>query len=124
MLDPQMKQVIDLYKTIMGTPITALTPPDARQQFSAEDAAKILARTTGAAEAPMPVGKVTDGLQIPGFESNQIPIRIYTPAGAGPFPVVLYFHGGGFVIATIDTYDASARPLQLHQRHRRLRRVP
>ncbi len=111
MLDPQMKQVIDLYKTIMGTPITALTPPDARQQFSAEDAAKILARTTGAAEAPMPVGKVTDGLQIPGFESNQIPIRIYTPAGAGPFPVVLYFHGGGFVIATIDTYDASARPL-------------
>ena len=111
MLDPQMKVVIDLYKTIMGTPITALTPPDARQQFSAEDAAKIVARITRAAEAPMPVGKVTDGIQIPGYEGNQIPTRIYTPAGAGPFPVVLYFHGGGFVIATIDTYDASARAL-------------
>ena len=111
MLDSQMKVVIDVFKTIMGTPITALTPPDARQQFSAEDAAKIVARTTGAAEAPMPVGKVTDGVQIPGYEGNQIPIRIYTPAGAGPFPVILYFHGGGFVVATIDTYDASARAL-------------
>lgn len=111
MLDPQMKVVIDVYKTIMGTPITALTPPDARQQFSAEDAEKIVARMTGAAEAPMPVGKVTDGVQIPGYEGNQIPVRIYTPAGTGPFPVILYFHGGGFVIATIDTYDSSARAL-------------
>ena len=106
-----MKKVIDLFKTIAGTPIIDLTPQDARQQFSAEDAAKLLARTSGAQEAPMPVGKVTDGIQIQGYEGNQIPIRIYTPAGPGPFPVILYFHGGGFVIATIDTYDASPRAL-------------
>ena len=111
MLDPQMKTVIDVYKTIMGTPLIDLTPQDARQQFAAQDAEKIVARTTDAQEAPMPVGKVTDGIQIPGYEGNQIPIRIYTPAGAGPFPVILYFHGGGFVIATIDTYDASPRAL-------------
>ncbi len=111
MLDPQMKTVIDVYKTIMGTPLVDLTPQDARQQFSAQDAAKIVARTTGVQEAPMPVGKITDGIQIPGYEGNQIPIRIYTPAGPGPFPAILYFHGGGFVIATIDTYDASARAL-------------
>lgn len=110
-LDPQMKKVIDLYKMIMGTPVIDLTPQDARQQFAAQDAAKLLARTSGAQEAPMPVGKIMDGLQIPGYEGNAIPIRIYTPAGAGPFPVVLYFHGGGFVIATIDTYDASPRAL-------------
>ncbi len=110
-LDPQMKKVIDLFKTIAGTPIVKLTPQDARQQFSPQDAEKIIARTSGAAEAPMPVGKVTDGLQIPGYEGNQIPIRIYTPRGNGPFPVILYFHGGGFVIATNDTYDASPRAL-------------
>lgn len=46
-----------------------------------------------------------------GSDGNQIPIRIYAPVGPGPFPVTLYFHGGGFVIATIDTYDASARAL-------------
>ena len=110
-LAPRMSDVILLYDAIKGTPIIDLTPQDARQQFSPEDAAKIIARGVGFAEAPMPVGKVQDGLVIDGPDGNQIPIRIYTPIGAGPFPVILYFHGGGFVIATIDTYDASARAL-------------
>jgi acetyl esterase/lipase len=39
------------------------------------------------------------------------PVRIYTPIGDGPFPVVLYFHGGGFVIADLDVYDSSPRAL-------------
>ena len=111
MLDPHMAEVILLFDAIKGTPIIDLTPQDARQQFGAQDAAKIIARGTGLAEAPMPVGKVTDGMTIPGSDGNQIPIRIYTPAGPGPFPVAVYYHGGGFVIATIDTYDASARAL-------------
>ncbi len=111
MLDPQMAEVIFALKTIQGTPIVNLTPQDARQQFSAEDAEKAVARATGRAEAPMPVGKVTDGLTVNGPDGNQIPIRIYTPKGNGPFPVTVYYHGGGFVIATIDTYDASARAL-------------
>ena len=110
-LSPKMAEVILLFDAIKGTPIIDLTPQDARQQFAAEDAEKILARGLGTAEAAMPVGKVTDGLTIPGSDGNQIPIRIYTPTGNGPFPVILYFHGGGFVIATIDTYDASARAL-------------
>jgi acetyl esterase len=42
---------------------------------------------------------------------GHIPIRIYTPQGNGPFPVIVYFHGGGWVISTIDTYDSSARAL-------------
>ena len=109
-MDPQMANVIRLFDAIKGTPIINLTPQDARQQFSAEDAAKIIARGFGS-EAPMPVGKVEDGVTIEGRAGNQIPIRIYTPAGSGPFPVILYFHGGGFVIATIDTYDASGRAL-------------
>ena len=106
-----MAQVIKLFDSIAGTPITALTPQKARQQFAAEDAAKIIARQSGKAEEAMSVEKVQDGLTIPGPAGNEIPIRIYTPAGTGPFPVILYFHGGGFVIATIDTYDASARAL-------------
>lgn len=110
-LDPQMAEVILLFDAIKGTPIVNLTPQDARQQFAPEDAAKIIARGTGSQESPTPVVKVTDGLTIPGIDGNQIPIRIYTPAGSGPFPVTVYFHGGGFVIATIDTYDASARAL-------------
>jgi acetyl esterase/lipase len=38
-------------------------------------------------------------------------VRIYAPRGAGPFPVIVYTHGGGWVIATNDTYDSSARAL-------------
>ena len=109
-MDPQMANVIRLFDAVKGTPIIQLTPQDARQQFSADDAAKLIARGFGT-EAPMPVGKVVDGLTIEGRAGNQIPIRIYTPAGTGPFPVILYFHGGGFVIATIDTHDASGRAL-------------
>lgn len=38
-------------------------------------------------------------------------VRVYTPAGSGPFPLVLYIHGGGWVIANLETYDSSARAL-------------
>ncbi len=110
-LDADMTGVVLLYDAIKGTPTIDLSAPDARQQFSTEDAAKILARGLGTAQAPTPLGKVTDGVTVPGRAGNQIPIRIYTPAGTGPFPVVTYYHGGGFVVATIDTYDASARAL-------------
>ena len=43
--------------------------------------------------------------------ADPIAVRIYTPKGAGPFPVVVYYHGGGWVIADLDTYDASPRAL-------------
>ena len=34
-----------------------------------------------------------------------IPVRIYTPIGQGPFPVIVYFHGGGWVFFHLDAYD-------------------
>lgn len=110
-LDADMRNVILLYDAIKGTRLEQLSPQDARQQFSAQDAAKIIARGVGTAEAPTAVGKVVDGMTIPGPNGTQIPIRIYYPEGVGPFPAVVYFHGGGFVVATIDTYDESARSL-------------
>jgi acetyl esterase/lipase len=42
---------------------------------------------------------------------GSLPVRVYTPAGAGPFPLVVYFHGGGWVIADKDVYDGGARGL-------------
>lgn len=41
------------------------------------------------------------------FKWVDVPIRIYTPPGKGPFHVLVYYHGGGWVIADINTYDAS-----------------
>jgi len=45
---------------------------------------------------------------IPG-PGGEIPVRIYTPEGSGPFPVTVYFHGGGFVVGNLDTQDMIAR---------------
>lgn len=40
-----------------------------------------------------------------------LPLRIYTPVGEGPFPVVVYCHGGGYVTGDLDTQDMIARTL-------------
>ena len=56
------------------------------------------------------VGKV-EGRRVPG-PNGEIPIRIYTPpTGAAPFPVHMLFHGGGFVLGNIETYDGNSRRL-------------
>ena len=40
---------------------------------------------------------------------GEIPIRIYTPVGEGPFPVLVYFHGGGWVLGSLDGVDTICR---------------
>ena len=47
---------------------------------------------------------------IPG-SGARIPVRIYTPEGTGPFPILSWFHGGGWVLGNLDTADATARHL-------------
>lgn len=44
---------------------------------------------------------------------GDIPLRIYTPAGEGPFGILMYFHGGGWVIGDLDTGDAVCRQLAM-----------
>ncbi|MDP9457018.1 MAG: alpha/beta hydrolase [Actinomycetota bacterium] len=50
----------------------------------------------------------TENRTIPG-PAGEIPIRVYTPAGEGPKPVIVYFHGGGWVIGELDTVDNPLR---------------
>jgi acetyl esterase len=107
--DPQMKAVLDELTALNGKPIETLSPEEARKQPTPADAVKQLMTKQGMDMTPMPVGNVANRT-IPG-PGGEIPIRVYTPAGNGPFPVLVYFHGGGFVIATIDTYDSSPRAL-------------
>jgi acetyl esterase/lipase len=107
--DVQMQAVLDQLAALGGKPIETLTPAEARKQPTPADAVKALLKKQGKSTAPEPVAKVEDRvLKGPG---GTIPIRIYWPAGAGPFPAMLYIHGGGWVIATLDTYDSSARAL-------------
>lgn len=107
--DPEMKAVLDALASLGGKPIPTLSPADARKQPTPADAVKKVLEQRGKGTSPEPVAKVDDRM-IPGA-GGQIPIRIYWPEGDGPFPVVFYIHGGGWVIADLDTYDSSARAL-------------
>ncbi|WLR47356.1 alpha/beta hydrolase [Halobacillus litoralis] len=49
-----------------------------------------------------------------GRSGNEVPVRIYTPEGEGPFPVLVYFHGGGWVFGNIDSSDNICRYFSSH----------
>lgn len=109
-LDSDMKKVIDQLGALGGKPIETLTPEEARKQPTPADAVKELLKKEGKPTAPEEVGKVED--RKIAVNGAQIPVRIYTPKkGKGPFPLVVYYHGGGFVIASNDVYDATPRAL-------------
>ena len=55
------------------------------------------------------VGEIRDAM-IPG-PGGQLKVRHYIPAGKGPFPVIVHFHGGGFILGDLDTHDAQCRLL-------------
>ena len=110
--DPQMAAVLAQLAAFHAPPLPSVTPEVARQLPTVADAVQAVQAVQaarGVAPAVEPVGRI-DHILIPGL-GGQILVRVYTPRGTGPFPVLVYFHGGGFVIANLDTYDSSARAL-------------
>lgn len=104
---PEMQKVLDTLASLHGKPIETLTPKEARKQPTPADAvAKVMKEQK---IKPESVGSI-DNRSIDGPDKN-IKLRIYTPKGDGPFPIIVYYHGGGFVIADLDTYDATPRAL-------------
>ena len=108
-LDPQMQAVIDELVALEAPKILDLTPFNARQTSALTNAVMAVIAKQGK-PAVQPVGNVAHRL-IPGGAGQQLLMRIYQPAGDGPFPALIYFHGGGWVIANLDTYDSSCRSL-------------
>lgn len=44
-------------------------------------------------------------------EKVKLPIRVYSPEGDGPFPIVLFYHGGGFTFCSIESHDSICRTI-------------
>jgi len=109
--DPQMKAVLDSLKELHPKPIEKLSPQQARLQPGPADAVKHLLKKQGRSTAPEPVGSVMDTF-VPG-PAGPVRVRVYKPRNAtsNSLPVVVYFHGGGFVIGSIAAYDASCRAI-------------
>ncbi|HEY0072467.1 MAG TPA: alpha/beta hydrolase [Abditibacteriaceae bacterium] len=108
-LDPQMKAVLDEWMKTKPKPIEKLTPAQARVQPLPGVGVMRVLQKQGKSTAPEAVGSVMMQ-SIPG-PIGPIPVRVYKPKGEGPFPVLVYIHGGGWVIASIQAYDSSARAL-------------
>ena len=107
---PDMTALLTAYAELKPRPVASLTPEQARMQPTIADAVKRLQTQRGMSTAPMPVAEVRD-ITIQGADGS-LPTRLYKPVVSGePQPLILYFHGGGWVIADYDVYDASARAL-------------
>ena len=108
--DDDMARVLEALQSLEPEPIPELSAEAARQQPTPADAVAKVIEEDGL-DVPEPAVTKQD-ITYPAAAGDQ-PARVYTPteAGDGPFPLVVYVHGGGWVIADIDTYDASAAAL-------------
>jgi acetyl esterase len=108
--DAQMQGVLDQLQALGPKPIPTLTAAEARRQPTPADAAKKEMAKEGKSTAPDPAVASVD--RMISTSGGALPARIYTPqSGTGPWPVVVYYHGGGWVIANKDVYDGGARAL-------------
>jgi acetyl esterase len=99
-LDPQAQKVVDTIAALNLKPIKDSTPAEAREAM----------RTRTAALGPVEdVPAVADHrVPVPGGE---ITVRVYAPAGVGPHPVLVFYHGGGWVIGDLYTHDGLCRSI-------------
>lgn len=97
-IDPQIQMLLDLRA---GLPeLHTLSVAEARAQFAARDFPGL--------RRPEVARVVNRDMQGPG---GSLGLRIYTPHGAGPFPLMVFFHGSGFVVCSLDTHDGMCRNL-------------
>ena len=102
-LTPRMQGLLQRIQRAQHTPLHALSPAQARSSYDA--AAEIL-------DLPrVPLRRVVD-LQLPAADGTTLRARLYSDSDS-PVPVLLYLHGGGFVIGSLDTHDSLCRQLAL-----------
>jgi acetyl esterase len=102
-LDPLVKAFLDQMAAVPGPKMYEISAPEARATFDA------MMDMVGPKNVP--IGKVQD-LKAK-TAHGEVPIRLYTPVAAGsePLPVLVYYHGGGWVIGSVASYDGITRML-------------
>jgi acetyl esterase len=108
-LDPQAKALLDMLVAAGGPPIEQMEVPAVREMYLA-----MRPPTAGPEVARVEDRRIpgANGAEMGGADRAEIGIRIYTPRGGdAPFPIIVYFHGGGWVIGDLETHDAWCRAL-------------
>ena len=98
-VDPDIQTLLDALAAMGGVTLAEMGPEASRDMFKAMSVA-----TTGPDIASVQDAAATG-------EAGDIPVRVYTPSGDGPFGLLVWYHGGGFVIGDLDTADSTAREL-------------
>jgi len=101
-LDPKVRELLDL---AADAPPIGTVPVEMMR----EEAPSQMAAWFRMGLVSLPVAAVDD-LNIPG-PAGDLRVRVYTPGGRGPYPIVVFFHGGGWVLADLDTHDPMCRAL-------------
>ena len=108
MIDP-MAVIIEKLTSYNAPPITTLSAIEARKQPSPADAAMAVIQEHSIEK---PVNNTDTTGRDMTVAGGKIHLRIYTPkTGKTVYPVIVYYHGGGWVIANLDTYSASAEAI-------------
>ena len=116
-LDSDMQAIIDQYAKFDAPPLEKLTPENARNNPTLKNAVEEMAansavtRTMNVAMPSLPEQvEAIRHILIPGAKGD-ILARVYYPSTDKNLPVIVYFHGGGWVIANLDVYEPSCRAL-------------
>ena len=97
-VDPQIQALLDLRATL--PPLHTLTVAQAREQFAAREIPGLRIPEVAAVRTISIAGP-----------AGPLALRVYTPLGVGPFPLMVFFHGSGFVVCSLDTHDVMCRNL-------------
>ena len=108
--DSDMLAVLNAMASLGPKAIEKVDVATARANPTVADAVNVVLKNEGKTSDPTQLvpGVTTKDIQVQGA-AGMLPATVYTPDGPGPFPVVVYFHGGGWVIADRKVYDGGAR---------------
>lgn len=105
-LDPEVAQALaPIFEAMAGAPPLAVGDIETRRSA--------VEGLIGSFFASMPTVddvKVTE-FEAPSHDGYQVPLRLYTKDGATPGPLVVYLHGGGMIMGSVELYDRLVRNL-------------
>src|ERR1700712_229988 len=92
--DKDMLAVLDAHASLKPKAIEKVDVATARANPTIADAVNVVLRQQGKSTNPeeLVLGVTSKDISVQGA-AGMLPATVYTPAGAGPFPVVVYFHG-------------------------------